>query len=1203
MQREFCQMSTRLLIALVITLLIAPSLFAQVELNSAIQGTVKDPQGAVVAGATVELTSPAIMAGKLTTTTDSSGYYRFDNLRPGTYTLSVTKSGFATYKIDVGDLAVGRRTNIDPTLKVGAASEVVEVTGQAPLIDISQSKVQTNVTQDVLQDVPKGRSFQSVIQFAPGARSEPLQGGSGGNAPTTNGSVQTLGYQIDGAANSENSYMVEGQETASVRYGTADTNVPMEFTQEIVIKSSGFEAEHGGAMGGIVNVIQKRGSNEWHGSVFTYYSADNFDAAPNLAYKSSRNMYQPVKDHYRLFEPGFEAGGFLWKDKIWAFASFVPRLWRQERTVNMTFVPTGKTDPIGNRTFANNDDIYYSLARVDANPFSKLHVYGTWQYNSEKNQGYSQPGPDDVFGTSNPRGASSNPDNYNNGIGYRQPNVIFGAGGDYTPTPAVVISSRWGRQYVNYKDVGLPVGILYYYRNTSYYPNSISSYDYTIAPANTCVTTSGTAPVPDAECPGSGAFGTTAPGSGVVPLGSMTATTLTPGTGLDVGCPTCVQSSGFTSLGNNLAYLYDKYFRTNFAVDGSYFVKGFGTHNFKVGYLLTQLSNSVNRTYNTAEAFVGYDLAWTPSFLASACGPVQNFNTLMWPNDPRSGTCRGQYGTINFQDFATFGDASSSLHGLYAQDSWNIGHGVTVNVGFRFDKEAVPSYFPGLPSINFDWTQKFAPRLGASWDVLRNGKIKVYGSFGYFYNPMKYDLPRGSFGGDYWHDCVYALDSPNVFTGYIPVRGADGHFCEPTGGLATPSTALNPYGRPNGGLLGNENFRIPSNDPSSDCSALQNDPGSCVASILALNPMKQHEIVLGVDWQIKPMWALQTRWSRKRLDRAIEDTGVIGIYGEQYSINNPGQGINATMYGPVCSGSVSTNCVPLIPQATRAYDGLEFRLTKAASSKWYGEFAYTYSRLYGNYAGGTNTDIADGGGGRQSNTGRAFDEPMGSFDAHGNPIDGPLATDRPHTFKGVAYYRLKWWKMETILGGYQQWYSGSALSTYVDVFGMNTEVEGRGNWVDVTTDASRQNYVLGAVYPRRTPQFSQSDISIVQEFHVSKNNENLKLGFEANIFNIFNQHSPMYYYSRLGGISPYNIDVTQDPGPCLNGGVATSPLPQDCIINYPYLLTGSYNYITELNSLGPSPNPDGANTLSRIYGQAYGWQSPRTMRFKLKFTF
>ncbi len=1146
------QVSMRLLFALVaIALLVVPSMFAQVERTVTIQGTVKDPSGAVVSGATVELTSPAIIAGKATVTTDSSGYYRFPELRPGSYTLTVTKTGFSTYKQTGIDLAVGRLPTIDVTLKVGATTEVVEVTGAAPQIDVATSRVQTNVTRDILDNIPKGRSFQSVIQFAPGARAEPLQGGSGG------GLTQTLGYQIDGAATSENSYMVEGHETADIQFGTSTTNVPMEFTQEVVIKSAGFEAEHGGAIGGIVNVIQKRGSNSWHGSIFTYYRGSTLDAAPNRLYG---NSYQPVKDHYRVWEPGFEVGGYLLKDKLWAFASAVPQLVRQERTVFMTRLNN-------NRRFSSDTDTYYSLARVDAQPWQKLRIYGTWQYNYQKNQGSSQPGPDDITGLSNPGGAGSNPDNYNHGIGYRAPSMMLGLGGDVNITPNLIFSSRWGRQYYNYLDVGLPVGIRYFYRNTSYLPNTPNgSYDPTIAPA-------------------------------------PATTTALDGSTLGVACPTCVQASGFSTIGANFATIYDKYWRSSYSADLSYFHKGLGTHTFKFGYLFSQLSNNLSQGYNTAQLYVGYDRPWSPIVSAGlGCGPIIAFNMSAagWPADPRSATCRGNWGTVNFREFGAFGIAKSFQHGIYVQDTWNVGHGVTLNLGVRFDKENLPSYSPGLPSINFGWGSKIAPRLGAAWDVMGNGKLKISGSFAHFYNTMKYDLPRGSFGGNYWHDCVYALDGPD-FAAFIPVRGASGHFCEPTGGASSTSATPNPFGRTTN-LIANEDFRIPSNDPLGACDATLSIPGSCVASLLALQPIKQHATMLGLDWQVRPGLALETRWVRRRLDRAIEDTGVIGPYGEQYSINNPGEGFNAIMYGPG---------LPPIPKAKRAYDGLEFRLTKAASSKWFGQLSYTYSRDYGNYTGSTNTDIADGGAGRQSQTGRAFDEPMGSFDAHGNEIDGPLPTDRPHTFKAAGYYRLKWWKMETVIGGFQQWYSGSALTSYVDVFGMNTMVEGRGKWIDFT-EATVANpaypgqfdYILGSIYNRRTPTFSQTDLSIVHEMSVSKQNERLKLGVEINFTNIFNQHSPTYIHSSVGEIHPFSVDINaglpiggvpQPPGPC-NPVVTTNA----CNVDYVQLLTGAYDYVDELNGLGFD---DTHADLNPLYGKPYGWQSPRAIRFKVKFTF
>ncbi len=133
-----------------------------------------------------------------------------------------------------------------------------------------------------------------------------------------------------------------------------------------------------------------------------------------------------------------------------------------------------------------------------------------------------------------------------------------------------------------------------------------------------------------------------------------------------------------------------------------------------------------------------------------------------------------------------------------------MGHGLTLNLGVRFDKEHVPTFVEGNPGISFGFGDKVAPRLGAAWDVMRNGKLKLYGSFGYFYDIMKYELPRGSFGGDYWHDCVYAVDDPNIFTSIVPIRGSDGHYCPRTGEATGNITGAR--------FIANEDFRLPVND-------------------------------------------------------------------------------------------------------------------------------------------------------------------------------------------------------------------------------------------------------------------------------------------------------------------------------------------------------------------------------------------------------
>jgi hypothetical protein len=275
----------------------------------------------------------------------------------------------------------------------------------------------------------------------------------------------------------------------------------------------------------------------------------------------------------------------------------------------------------------------------------------------------------------------------------------------------------------------------------------------------------------------------------------------------------------------------------------------------------------------------------------------------------------------------------------------------------------------------------------------------------------------------------------------------------------------------------------------------------------------------------------------------------------------------------------------------RDYDGLETRVTYRGSSKWSGSVSYTYSRLYGNYAGLTSTDQADSnqsGGRNGANSDRAFDEPYMSYDMHGKLINGPLSTDRPHTLKAYGYYTLKWLGMSTSFGGFQQVYSGTPLSSYTSLWGAPQYIDGRGNWVDFTQDGSG-NYVEGKAYSRRTPIYSQTDFSLVHEIHVSKTNEGMIVGFEANVTNLFNQHSPVDYWSninRTGYISPYSCDAPASNCSAYDAANAG--------YNVAATIKG-YNFVNEANAAGM--------ILSSRYGKPYMWQNPRSMRFKIRFSF
>ena len=404
-----------LFVCLGVLLLLAFGVTAQ-ETTGGLQGTVKDPSGAVVPNAKVVVTT-STMVGEKSANTDNSGYYRFANLPPGTYTITVAGNGFETAKRELA-LEVGHLPTVDFVLEIGKASQVVEVNSATPVIDTTTNVTTTNVTEAVINNIPHGTSFQSVIQFAPAARNEPLMGNTSSMALTSfnsvatgngNGNSQagstvnggTFGFSVAGGSDSENSYLVEGQETANLIGGFSHTNVPFQFIQEVEIKNSGIQAEHGGALGGVVNVVMRKGSNQFHGSVFSEFENDAMDAnqiPPIARYNPTSTQtatswglldpqfqeYVAKKDHYSTILPGFTLGGPILKDRIFAFVGFNPWISNDERGVNYN-QPGGLG--IGAQNFSQNTRTYYTNARIDAAITQKLRVYSSWLYQLQKQYG------------------------------------------------------------------------------------------------------------------------------------------------------------------------------------------------------------------------------------------------------------------------------------------------------------------------------------------------------------------------------------------------------------------------------------------------------------------------------------------------------------------------------------------------------------------------------------------------------------------------------------------------------------------------------------------------------------------------------------------------------------------------------------------------------------------------------------------------
>ena len=1071
------------------------------ETTGGIQGTVHDPSGAVVPGAKVDISGSALIGAK-ELITDKAGFFRFVNLPPGTYSIVVKATGFDAIKMPSVAIEVGRFPTVDVSLKVGSANTTVEVSAESTQIEETTTHGLTNIDAAEIAELPHGSSFQSLIPLAPAARNEPLQGG---------------GPQINGGANAENSYLIEGQETADIKYGTSNANVPIDFIQEMQLKTSGIESEYQGSMSGTVNVIMKKGSNQWHGNLFTYYEGDEVDASPTLALRYDpeqattatadvpTQFYQAKKDHYRYVQPGGTLGGPIRTDRLWAFLGFAPYYKSTRRTVNF-----GGSDGI--QSFPESDNQYFFTSRIDATASSKIRVFGSWLVQYHRVTGSTLPNADEAFGLVN-SSASSGPSAFPSGIGWVAPNQNVNVGADITLTKSFVATSRFGHFFDNYGDRGWPTGDVYIWG----------------------------AAVP--------AVDPTKPGSGY----GLDGTTPFAGSTLD-------QSTGFQTSALASIYGYDADKHDQFTQDFEWFKStGFGTHEIRFGYSLNHLFNTVQQAYSGpyVRVFPGLKRTVSGSTGQANCAAIVAYNQATYGNPGgTSASCQGNFGYIRARDYQTLGSASSWNHGLYVQDAWTVHRNFTINAGVRFDKEYLPAYpqsvgFTGHP-IDFGFGDKIGPRVGVAWNVFGKDKLKLYGSYGKFYDQMKLNLAIGSFGGQYWHDCFYALYDIQPFD-FAPVYGSDGHYCEGSGDATFPGGVV-----PSGvTFIENLDFR----------SSEGVDPN--------LKPYSQHETTGGFEYQIANNWVVTGRWDRRRLDHVIEDAGVLDEFGNEiFSIVNPGEGIDASV--PGCTG-----CQPNV-KAARDYDGFEFEVKKRFSNNFLGNVSYTYSKLRGNYSGLTSTDLSDGNGGRENpNNNRSFDEPYFEFNAYGGSSNGPLATDRPNVLKLAGYYQQKWFRGQTTsLGFFQEAFSGSPLSSYMDVQefgGYPVYVENRGKWIDATTDGNGLT-TWGTPHEKRTPVFTQTDVNFRHMIPLGSSDRRV-VSIEADVTNLWNQKNPVEYYSQINSS---------------NGGGEVGAIEPADGIDYA-VLESAYDYKTLFNDQGVQ--------LSSEYGKPQAWQAGRSMRLKLGFTF
>jgi hypothetical protein len=357
---------------------------------------------------------------------------------------------------------------------------------------------------------------------------------------------------------------------------------------------------------------------------------------------------------------------------------------------------------------------------------------------------------------------------------------------------------------------------------------------------------------------------------------------------------------------------------------------------------------------------------------------------------------------------------------LYLQDSWTIGNKLTLNFGLRTESEYVPSMATDpewsdpkyQKPIKFSFADKLAPRVGLVYDVFGDSSLKIFGSFGIYYDVMKLYMAELTFGGWKHKRDYYAILDPDWTK------------------IAASGLIEDRESQENGNVYaGTLDFLPPSFD--------RVDPD--------LKPVAQREISFGVEKKLMENLSLSARFVQKHLIRTIEDVGTLEwvtdpdtgatTLQEIFYITNPGYGYSR----PISEGGKFADEYWPCPKAKRDYYAMNLSLEKRFSHNWQGGINYTLSRVAGNYSGLASSDED---GRLAPNVELYYDDWFMLYDLDGNVLKGPLPHDRTHYIKAYGSYVFPF-GLTVGLTAYGR--SGLPLTTRLDMNNRYIYPENRGD--------------------------------------------------------------------------------------------------------------------------------------------------------------
>jgi hypothetical protein len=323
--------------------------------TATVRGIVTDASGAVVPGATVTLTNTE-QNRPYSFTTNQAGEYALVQVPPGSYTLSVKATGFKSYQRSGLTLEVAQVAAIDVVMEVGAVTEAIDVTAQAPLLETASSTLGEVVNSKTTEALPlNGRNVMQLVALTPGIN----QTRSSREATSASGSIPSNGFSANGGRNVSNEVMLDGSPQVVMGYNQPAFVPSPDALQEFKVQTNNLSAEYGRTGGAVVNLVHRSGTSQFHGVLYEFLRNDKFDAN---GFFNNRN--RKAKPPFRFNQFGFTLGGPLTPSRSSTFFFLNYEGVRQVDPGSATFsLPTPRMKA-GN--FSEIANIIYDPATINA---------------------------------------------------------------------------------------------------------------------------------------------------------------------------------------------------------------------------------------------------------------------------------------------------------------------------------------------------------------------------------------------------------------------------------------------------------------------------------------------------------------------------------------------------------------------------------------------------------------------------------------------------------------------------------------------------------------------------------------------------------------------------------------------------------------------------------------------------------------------